>query len=124
MGVEPLPNIRDGILEERLVKTLRYVADMRRSQHVVQRPERVRRRQRLNVKYVDRRASDPLVLQDANHTNDIDLGRSLGKGFQTLAKSRQAIGYAQVVLNMLLGVYGREWLAIHPFQNSLAVPRS
>jgi hypothetical protein len=28
------------------------------------------------------------------------------------------------VLNMLLGVYGREWLAIHPFQSSLAVRRS
>src|ERR1700694_3921671 len=29
---EPLPNIRDGILVERLVKTMRYVADMRRCQ--------------------------------------------------------------------------------------------
>src|SRR4029077_21144686 len=47
MGVEPLPDIRDGILVERLVKTLRYVADMRRCQYVVQRPEGVRRRQRL-----------------------------------------------------------------------------
>jgi len=50
MGVEPLANIRDGILVERLVKTLRHVADMRRCQHVVERPEGVRRRQRLNVK--------------------------------------------------------------------------
>src|SRR5216683_5831077 len=60
--VEPLPNIRDGILVERLVKTMRYVADMRRRQYVVQRPERVRRRQRLNLEYVDRRADDSLVL--------------------------------------------------------------
>jgi hypothetical protein len=62
MGVEPLPNIRDGILVERLVKTVRYVADMRRCQHVVERPERVIRRQRLNVEYVDCRAGDLLVL--------------------------------------------------------------
>src|SRR5258706_9082020 len=43
MGVEPLPNIRDGILVERLVKTLRYEADVRRFQDLVQRPEGVRR---------------------------------------------------------------------------------
>src|SRR5882762_2133849 len=55
-GVEPLPNSRDDILVERLVKTMRYVADMRRCQYVVQRPQGVRRRQRLNVEYVDRRA--------------------------------------------------------------------
>jgi hypothetical protein len=42
---------------------MRYVADMRRCQYVVQRPEGVRRRQRLNVEYVDRRAGDLLVLQ-------------------------------------------------------------
>ena len=62
MGVEPLPNIRDGILVERLVKTVRYVADMGRCQHVVERPEGVIRRQRLNVEYVDCRAGDSLVL--------------------------------------------------------------
>ena len=66
MGVEPLADIRDGILVERLVKTTRYVADMRRCQYVVQRPEGVRRRQRLNVEYVDRRAGDLLVLQRAD----------------------------------------------------------
>jgi len=33
-----------------LVKTMRYVADMRRCQYVVQRPEGVRRRQRLNCR--------------------------------------------------------------------------
>src|SRR6266481_3050450 len=68
MSVEPLPNIRDGILVERLVKTMRYVADMRRCQYVVQRPEGVRRRQRLNVEYVDRRAGDLLVLQHADQS--------------------------------------------------------
>src|SRR6202023_3766734 len=67
MGVEPLPNIRDGILVERLVMTIRYVADMRRCQYVVQRPEGERRRQRLNVEYVDRRVSDMLVRQHADH---------------------------------------------------------
>src|ERR1700674_3064221 len=72
MGVEPLPNIRDGILVERLVKTMRHVADMRRCQHVVQRPERVRRRQRLNVECVDRRAADLLVLQHADQSLLVD----------------------------------------------------
>src|SRR5258707_12105063 len=66
MVVEPLPNIRDGILVERLVKTLRYVTDMWRCQDVVQCPEGVRRRQRLNAEYVDRRAGDLLVLQRAD----------------------------------------------------------
>src|ERR1700731_2384491 len=68
MGVDPLPNIRDGILVERLVKTLRYVADVRRCQYVVQCPERVRPRQRLTVEYVDRRAGDLLVLQYADQS--------------------------------------------------------
>src|ERR1700720_4900403 len=68
MGIEPPPNIRDGILVERLVKTLRYVADMRRCQYVVQSPERVRRRQRLSVEYVDRRAGDLFVLQHADQS--------------------------------------------------------
>src|SRR5216683_1179913 len=68
MGVEPLPNIRDGILVESLVKPLHYVADMRRCQYVVQRPEGMRLRQRLNVEYVDRRAGDLLVLQHADQS--------------------------------------------------------
>src|ERR1700677_3343587 len=68
LGVEPLPNIRDGILVERLVKTVRNVADMRRCQYVVQRPEGVLRRQRLNVEYVDRRAGDLLVLQHVDQS--------------------------------------------------------
>src|SRR6266436_248341 len=72
MGVEPPPNIRNGILVERLVKTLRYVADMRRCQYVVQRPERVRWRQRLHVEYVDRRAGDLLVLQHAYQSLLVD----------------------------------------------------
>src|SRR5713226_4289986 len=71
-GVEPFPNIRDGIFVERLVKTMRYVADMRCCQYVVQRAEGVRRRQRLNVEYVDRSASDLLVLQDADQSLLID----------------------------------------------------
>src|SRR5467141_1765845 len=68
MGVEPLANIRDGILVERVVKTMRYVADMRRREYVVEGPEGVRRRQRLNVEYVDRRAGDLLVLQHADQS--------------------------------------------------------
>src|SRR6266436_2694115 len=72
IGVEPLPNIRDGILVERLVKTKRYIADMRRCQHVFEHPERVLRRQRLNVEYVDRRAGDSLVLQHADQSLLID----------------------------------------------------
>ena len=39
VGVDPLPDIRDGILVERLVKALRYVPDVRRCQYVVQRPK-------------------------------------------------------------------------------------
>src|SRR6266446_6466296 len=68
IGVEPLPNIRDGILVERLGMTMRYVADMRRREYVVEGPEGVRRRQRLNVEYVDRRAGDLLVLQHADQS--------------------------------------------------------
>src|SRR4029077_13881972 len=68
MGVEPLVNIRDGILVERLVMVMRYVADMRRCQYVVQRPEGVRRRQRLNVACVDRRAGDLLVPQRSDQS--------------------------------------------------------
>src|SRR5882757_3708736 len=72
MRIEPPPNIRDGILVERLVETARYVADMRRCQHVVQRPERVIRRQRLNVENVDRRPGNLLVLQHADQSLLID----------------------------------------------------
>src|ERR1700736_6068335 len=72
MRIEPLPDIRDGILVERLVKSMRYVADMRRCQYVVQRPEGVRRRQRLNVEYVDRRAGDLLVPQHADQSLFVD----------------------------------------------------
>src|SRR5271163_4202817 len=68
MRIEPLPDIRNGVLVERLVKTLRYVAQMRRCQYVVQRPEGVRGRQRLNVEYVDRRAGDLPVLQHADQS--------------------------------------------------------
>src|ERR1700724_1310624 len=72
MGVEPLPNIRDGILEECFVKTLRSVCDMRRRQYVVQRSKGVRRRKRLNVEYVDRHAGDLLVLQHADQSLLVD----------------------------------------------------
>src|SRR5260370_18071820 len=67
-GVEPLPNVRDSILEECFVKTLRSVGDMRRRQYVVQRSKRVIRRQRLNVEYIDPRTGDLLVLQHADQT--------------------------------------------------------
>src|SRR6266851_4442724 len=72
LRVEPLPDIRDGILVERLVETMRYVAQMRRCQYVVQCPEGVRQRQRLNVEYVDRRAGDSLVLQRADQSFLVD----------------------------------------------------
>src|SRR5258708_21985942 len=58
LGVEPLPNIRDGILVERLVNTKPYIADMRCGQHLVQPPEGVRRRQRFNLEYLARIAGD------------------------------------------------------------------
>src|SRR6266481_704031 len=70
--IKPLPNIRDGILVERLVMTMRCVADMRRCQYVVEGPEGVRRRQRLNVEYVERRAGDLLVLQHADQSLLVD----------------------------------------------------
>src|SRR5712692_9672355 len=47
---------------------MRYVGDMRRCQYVVEGPEGVRRRQRLGVEYVDRRAGDLLVLQHADQS--------------------------------------------------------
>src|SRR6266481_2910783 len=72
MGVEPLANIRDGILVEGFVKTMRHVGDMRGCEHVVQRPERVRGRERLNIEYVDRRAGDLLVLQHADQSLLVD----------------------------------------------------
>src|SRR5467141_1715415 len=72
MGVDPRPNIRDGILKECFVKTLRSVGDMRRRQYVVQRSKRVIRRQRLYVEYVDRRAGDLLVLQHADQSLLVD----------------------------------------------------
>src|ERR1700682_2738935 len=72
LGVEPLPNTRDGILVERLVKAVRYVAEMRRCQYVVQRAEGVSRRQRLNVEYVNRRAGDLPVLQHADQSCLLD----------------------------------------------------
>src|SRR5260370_9587648 len=72
MGVEPLANMRDGILVEGFVKTMRNVGDMRGCEHVVQRPERVRGRERLNVEYVDRGAGDLLVPQRADQSLFID----------------------------------------------------
>src|SRR5260370_17323609 len=38
MGVEPLPNIQDGILVEHLGMTMRFVADIRRREHVAAAP--------------------------------------------------------------------------------------
>src|ERR1700761_132629 len=40
-GVEPLPNVRHGVLIESLVKILRDVGDVWRCQDVVERPEGV-----------------------------------------------------------------------------------
>jgi len=65
VGVEPLPNVRDTILVERPVKIMRYIADVRRCEYVVQRSKRVIRRQRLNVEYVGRRAGGPSVSTEA-----------------------------------------------------------
>src|SRR5260370_12286147 len=67
-GVEPLPNIRDSMLEECFDATLRSGGDMRRRQYVVQRSKRVIQRQRLNVEYIDRRTGDLLVLQHADQS--------------------------------------------------------
>jgi hypothetical protein len=48
----------------------------------------------------------------SENTNGIDLGSALGKRFQPFAKSRQAIRDAQVVLNIFIGIDGREWAAV------------
>src|SRR6202035_1731820 len=53
-------------------KIMRYVGDMRRREYVVEGPEGVRRRQRLNAEYVDRRAGDLLVLQHADQSLLVD----------------------------------------------------
>src|SRR4029077_2378065 len=118
MGVEPLPDIRDGILVERLVKTVRYVADMRRGQDVFQRPEGVIRRQGLDVEHVERRASNAAVTQDLDERrlvndratrsidepgrwlHDLQLGRS-NQALRPLAQNevdRQDVGAAEEFL--------------------------
>jgi hypothetical protein len=102
MGVEPLANIRDGILVEGLVKTMRYVADMRRCQHVFERPERVIRRQGLNVEYVGRRAGDSLVLQHADQSWLFDDGPAR----RIVCGSRPAADAAREVVERWL-LYGR-----------------
>src|SRR5580700_2006075 len=66
--VEPLPNVRNRILIERLVKPLRDIADVRCCQDVVQRPEGMIWRQGLNIEYVDRCASDLLVFQHTDQS--------------------------------------------------------
>jgi hypothetical protein len=61
-GVEPHANVRDRISVERFVEALRYVADVRRRQYVVESPKGVRRRQRLNIEHIDGRPGDlPLL---------------------------------------------------------------
>ena len=72
LGVEPIPNIRNGVLIEGPVKIFRDVADMGRCQYVVHRPEWARGRQRLSVEYVDRRAGDLLVPQRADQSLLLD----------------------------------------------------
>src|ERR1700730_5247320 len=72
LGVEPLSNIRDGVLVKRLVEAVRYVADVRRCQYVIERPEWVRWRQWLSIQYVDRRASDLPILQCADQSLLVD----------------------------------------------------
>src|SRR5580698_10195266 len=66
--VEPLPNVRNRILIERLVKPLRDIGDVRCCKDVVQRPEGMIWRQGFNVEYVDRCASDLLVFQHADQS--------------------------------------------------------
>jgi hypothetical protein len=94
--IQPQPNIRDGVLTERFVKTVRQIGDMRCRQYVVRRPKRAIRRQRLNVEYVDRRASDLLILQDAYH-----LRLEAAKGHQKVLDLAGRRGFAgfQVTLN-------------------------
>src|SRR6266851_1094830 len=61
---QPSRDILDRIAIESLVEVSGDVTDMRRGQDVIQRPERVIRRQRLDVEHVERRASDPAFTQN------------------------------------------------------------
>src|SRR6266852_6796376 len=63
---------------------MRYVADMRRCQYVVQCSEGVRRRQRLTVEYVERRAGDVPVLQHADQRLLVDDRPLKHDGFRAL----------------------------------------
>src|SRR5207253_7066850 len=55
---QPARDILDRIVIESPVKVSGDVTDMRRGQDIIQRPERVIRRQRFDVEHVERRAGD------------------------------------------------------------------
>src|SRR5580704_17320846 len=66
LAVEPVADVRDGILVEASVKAAGDVADMRRRQQVRQRAERMVERQRLLVEDVDGSAGDRLGFERRN----------------------------------------------------------
>src|ERR1700720_573267 len=74
MGIEPPPNIRDGILVERLVETVRYVAEMRRCENIREMAKRMLRRQRFDIEHVQARSGDFPRLQDFDESRLVDDG--------------------------------------------------
>ena len=51
-SIEPFDDIANGITVKRSILALRYVTEMRRGEHIVQRTEGMFRRQRFGVEYV------------------------------------------------------------------------
>src|ERR1700732_5323981 len=71
-GLEPLCDVGRGIAVEGPIKIFGYVADVRRREDVLQLPEGVIRRQRLNVKHVDRSPGYPARLQRFDQSHLVD----------------------------------------------------
>src|ERR1700744_2831058 len=72
VGLEPGGNAGGGIAVEGSVEILGDVADVWGRENVVQFPEGMIGRQRLHVKYTDRRAGDPARLQRLDQGRLID----------------------------------------------------
>src|SRR5271157_1910973 len=108
---QPSRDVLDRIAVESPVEFSRDETDMRRGKDVIQRPERVIRRQRLDVEHVERRASNAAVTQNLDErrlvnyrsTRGIDEpgrwlhGLQLGRSDQALRPLAQNEVYRQDV---------------------------
>ena len=90
---QPSRDVLDRIAEDGRVEVSGDETDVRRGQDVIQRPERVIRRQGLDVEYVEGRAGDAAVTQDLDEPGSSTIGprdvlMSLDDGF--MARSSAA----------------------------------